>query len=190
MDPIEKAIGVLKLGGVIAYPTDTIYGLGANIFDENAVRRVFELKRRPLGKPLSAAVSSLAMLEKIVFLSAENRKIVETLLPGPVTLILPRKEIVLDIMTGGSDKIGVRWIENETVNKIISGAGFPITATSANISGGPEAKSSQELAVSPDFVVEGRCRLGQPSTVVDLIERRILREGAGLEKVREVMKGF
>ncbi|MBN2094980.1 MAG: threonylcarbamoyl-AMP synthase [Candidatus Aenigmarchaeota archaeon] len=188
MDDTERAIGVLKLGGVIAYPTDTVYGLGANIFDENAIRRVFEVKRRPLGKPISVMVSGIEMLERVAYLSPENRSIAKELLPGPVTLILPATEFVSTLLTGGTGTIGVRWIESDTVNKIILGAGFPITATSANLAGGSDAKTPEELAVEPDFVLTGNCGLGQPSTVVDLVGKRILREGAGLEKVKQALE--
>lgn len=189
MDTIEKAAEVLRLGGVIAYPTDTVYGLGANIFDEQAIMRVIELKRRPIGKPISVAVSGIKMLENIAHLSEENRKITELLLPGPVTLILPAKDVVSPLLTGNLGKIGVRWVESPLIDKLLGFTKFPITATSANLAGGSDVTCPKDLEVVPDFVIGGDCPGGTPSTVVDLVEKRILREGAGMENVRAALKG-
>ncbi|MCK4429365.1 MAG: threonylcarbamoyl-AMP synthase [Candidatus Aenigmarchaeota archaeon] len=187
MKQIEKAVEVLKIGGVIAYPTETVYGIGANIFDENAVRRVFEIKRRQFNKPLSVAVSNFEMMENLVYLSPENRKILEKLLPGPVTIILPKKEIVSNLITANSEFIGIRFPENEVAGEIISKAKFPITATSANFSGEEDVTEANNIKVGVDFVVEGECKYKKPSTVIDLVNKKILREGVGIEKVKKLL---
>ena len=184
---ILKAVEILKLGGVIAYPTETVYGLGANIFNELAIRRIFEIKGRLINKPISVAVSSFEMLESIACVSLENRKIIGKLLPGPITIILPKKEIVSSLLTGGTDFIGIRFPENKTAKEIIEKVGFPITATSANFSGEKEITDAKDITLGVDFIVKGKCKYKKPSTILDLVERRILREGAGIEKVREIL---
>ena len=184
---ILKAVEILKLGGVIAYPTETVYGLGANIFNELAIRRIFEIKGRLINKPISVAVSSFEMLESIACVSLENKRIIRKLLPGPITIILPKKEIVSSLLTGGTDFIGIRYPENKTAKEIIEKAGFPITATSANFSGEKEITEAKDITLNVDFIVKGKCKYKKSSTILDLVERRILREGAGIEKVREIL---
>ncbi len=188
MNQIKKAVEILKIGGIIAYPTETVYGIGANIFDELAVRRIFEIKKRQFNKPLSVAVSNFKMLENLVYLSSENRKIMEKLLPGPVTIILPKKEIVSNLITANSDFVGVRLPENKVAREIISKAKFPITATSANLSGKKEVTEAKDVKVDVDFIVTGECKYKNPSTVIDLVNKKILREGAGIEKVKLILK--
>jgi len=190
MNQIEKAVEILKLGGIIAYPTETVYGIGANIFDDLALRRVFEIKRRPLNKPISVAVSSFEMLETIAWVSREERKIIYKLLPGPVTVILPKKEIVSLLLTGGSEVLGIRFPENRIAREIIKKAGFPITSTSANFSGEKEISEAENINLDVDFVVKGKCKYKKPSTVVDLVRKKILREGPEVEKVRRILKLF
>jgi L-threonylcarbamoyladenylate synthase len=195
MNQIEKAVEILKIGGVIAYPTETVYGLGANIFNELAIRRIFEIKGRTINKPISVSVASFEMLENIACVSLENRKIIENLLPGPITVILPKKEIVSGLLTGGSDLIGIRFPENKIAIGIIEKAKFPITSTSANFSGEKEITEAKDITLNVDFVVQitrrnykyGECKYKKPSTVVDLVNKRILREGAGIEKVKAIL---
>ncbi len=187
MNQIEKAVKILKIGGIVAYPTETVYGVGANIFDESAVRRVFEIKRRPINKPISVAVASFEMLEKVACVSLENRKIIDELLPGPVTIILPKKEIISSLLSGGTDLIGIRFPENKRAREIIEKARFPITSTSVNFSGEKEITEMKDITLNVDFVVQGDCYYKKPSTVLDLVERRILREGVGVERVKEIL---
>ena len=188
MNQIEKAAEVLKLGGIIAYPTETVYGLGVNIFDETAIRRLFEIKRRSLNKPISVAVANFKMLNDIACVFEKDKELLEKLLPGPVTIILPRKEVVSDLLAAGRDLIGIRFPENETTREIIEKAGFPITATSANFSGEEDVFESKYVKPEVDFVVNGDCKYKRPSTVVDLGNRRILREGVNLERVKQALK--
>ena len=188
MNQIEKAAEVLKLGGIIAYPTETVYGLGANIFNENAIRRLFEIKRRSLNKPISVAVANFKMLEDIACVFEKDKEILKKLLPGPVTIILPKKEVVSDLLTTGRDLIGIRFPENELTREIIEKAGFPITATSANFSGEEEITEAKYVKPEVDFIVGGDCKYKIPSTVVDLTNRRILREGVDLEEVKQALE--
>ena len=188
MNQIEKAAEILRLGGIIAYPTETVYGFGANIFNETAIRRLFEIKQRPLSKPISVAVANFNMLENIACVFEKDKEILKKLLPGPVTIILPKKEVISDLLTARRGLIGIRFPENKTAREIIEKAGFPITATSANFSGGEEVTEVRYVKQDVDYIVDGECKYKRPSTIVDLVNRKILREGANLEKVKQTLK--
>jgi len=190
MNQIKKAVDILKKGGIIAYPTDTVYGLGANIFNQKAVRKVFQLKGRNFNKALSVAVANFQMIENIVYLSKENKEFIKKLLPGPLTLILPKKKIISNLITGRGELIGIRLPESEEAIKIVKEAKFPITATSANLSGKREITNPEELELNVDFIVKGACKYKKPSTVIDLVNRKIIREGAGLKKAKKVLENF
>jgi len=167
---LEKAVEVLESGGVVVYPTETVYGLGADAFSERAVRRVFELKGRAFKKPISVAVSSFEMLESVAIVeSAEVEEILNALLPGPVTVLLPRKAVLPEILTAGSPLVGVRMPEHEIALRLITAFGRPLTATSANISGKKPPASFEDVEIEADFKLNGgRCPYGEPSTVVCL----------------------
>jgi len=167
---LEKAVEVLESGGVVVYPTETVYGLGADALSERAVRRVFELKGRAFKKPISVAVSSFEMLESVAIVeSAEVEEILNALLPGPVTVLLPRRAVLPEILTGGSPLVGVRMPEHEIALRLITAFGRPLTATSANISGKKPPASFEDVEIEADFKLNGgRCPYGEPSTVVCL----------------------
>ncbi|MGV8174320.1 MAG: L-threonylcarbamoyladenylate synthase [Methanothrix sp.] len=178
-------------GGVIVYPTETVYGLGANALDEQAVMRVFQIKKRPLDRPIFLAVSSFEMLEKVAEISRKDMILLEQILPGPVSVLIRKRSIVPDILTAGSPLVGIRYPDHETALRIIDLAG-PITSTSANRSGSPSPASAME--VSPDIksrvdeVVDGgRCAYAQPSTLLDVSKREIIRPGAGLDRVQKAI---
>jgi len=183
---------VLREGGTVVYPTDTVYGLGANIFHEMAVLNVYLMKERSLDKPISVCVSKIADIEQVAHLDLQAEKIIQKILPGPYTLILNKKETIPSQITGGMDKIGVRIPDNAICREI--SREFPITTTSANISGRTSPKSAQEaqreLDDNPDIIIDsGPCSSGISSTVVDLTVNppRIVRKGAGMEKLRQFM---
>jgi len=178
-------------GGVIVYPTETVYGLGANALDEQAVMRVFQIKKRPLSKPIFLAVSNFDMLMNVAEVSRDDLDLLEQLLPGPVSVLVRKKPIVPDILTAGSPLLGIRYPDHETALRIIDLAG-PITSTSANRTGAQPPTSA--ASVSPDIrdrvdaVVDGgKCRYAQPSTLLDLQKREIIRPGAGLDKVMKAI---
>lgn len=188
---IANAARLIVGGGVIVYPTETVYGLGANALDEQAVLRVFQVKKRPLSMPIFLAVSSLEMLEKVAEVRREDRALLEQLLPGPVSVLVRKKEVVPDLLTAGSPLVGIRFPEHEMAQKIIDGAG-PITSTSANRTGSPSpasaAEVAREIAERVDLVVDGgKCRYARASTLLDLEKREIVRPGAGLESVLEAI---
>jgi L-threonylcarbamoyladenylate synthase len=183
MDIVERAVQVLRRDGIIVYPTDTVYGLGGDAFSDDAVLHVYEAKRRPVGKPISVAVSDTEMLCAIARVDDFSLDVVSHFLPGPVTVILESRSCIPDLITGGTGRIGVRIPAHDLALEIIRGLDSPITATSANISGEKDPASPDEVRVPYDLLVNGGTLSGLPSTVVDLGERRILRRGALAEDV-------
>ncbi len=179
---IKKASRVLELGGVVVYPTETLYGLGANAFDHAAVQRVFEIKGRNPSKPSSVAFRDLDQAKKFLEFTLAAEKLTKKFLPGPLTIILNAK-IEFEQFLGGS-KVSVRIPDHPVVQALLKEIKFPITSTSANLSGGKdplEAKDAMEqVGESVDLILDaGKCKYGKPSTVVDCSsgEVEIVREG-------------
>jgi L-threonylcarbamoyladenylate synthase len=177
---IRRVIKVLKNDGVIAYPTDTLYGLGANIYSETAIKKVFKIKGRDYNKPLSICLSKIEDIEKIAYIDQKKEEI-KQILPGPFTIILKKKNHISPLLTAGGDKIGVRIPENQICRKITSQ--IPITSTSANLSGKsvPDSvdKIMNQLEDSIDLIIDGGPAQGIPSTVIDWTTHppKILRKG-------------
>lgn len=176
----------LRGGGLVAIPTETVYGLAANIFDERAVRRIFRVKGRPADNPLIVHVSgwrqAVALLQDIPDGAEE---LARRFWPGPLTLVLPRNASVLDCVTSGLDTVAVRMPRHPLALACIRAAGVPLAAPSANRSGGPSPTTAehvwQEMRGRIDAVVDGGAsRVGIESTVLDLTAAapRILRPGA------------
>jgi len=171
---IEKAAAVILAGGLVAFPTETVYGLGANGLDEKAVRSIFRVKGRPADNPLILHVSSREMLDTIT----RDRppvagRLIDCFWPGPLTLVLYRTGIVCDMVTGGLDTVAVRMPDNDTALSLIGGAGVPVAAPSANRSGRPSPTSArhvlEDLDGSIDLILDGgRSAFGVESTVLDL----------------------
>lgn len=183
----QRAAEVLKQGGIVAFPTDTVYGLGAIYSDAQAVRKVFAAKGRPENKPLSLLVSSAEQVTQI----AENipdcaYKLMDSFWPGALTLIFRKKKdaYIPEEVTAGADTIGFRMPDLELTRQIISSAGSPLAAPSANISGrrsaSDAAEAIEDLNGRIDMIIDGgACPVGVSSTVLDMSskEYRILREG-------------
>lgn len=171
---ISEAIDVLADGGIVLYPTDTVYGLGANIFDSRAVRRVFEIKQRSLLKPLSILVSNVKAIDLVARVSVEQKKVIDSHLPGPYTFILNKRKIVPRVVTSGSKYVGVRVPDNEIACRL---AGlFPITTTSANLSDEDVLSTPKEileqLDCDVDLVIDvGELNSNHASKIVDLSGR-------------------
>jgi len=182
---LEPAAEIIARGGVIAFRTDTFYGLGANPFNETAVRKINELKGREDGKPILIVISDLTQVER--FFAAQSPEFVrlsERFWPGPLTLIgAARSEVPAEI-TAGTKTIGIRLPDDEDVRNLVRACGGALTATSANPASKAPAKTAQEVAdyfpVGIDLIVDGgAARTDQPSTVVDVrgAPARIIREG-------------
>lgn len=185
---IRKAAEIIRNGGIVVYPTETVYGIGANIFSEKALERVFRIKKRVADKPISVAVSNFKMMDDLVYISKRQRPFIEKFLPGPVTVILKKKNIVPDILAAGRDSIGIRYPDHELALELIELAGVPITSTSANFSGEAPPKRTDDIKISADYILDGGECAGEPSTVVDLVQMKIIRKGARYEEVMDAIQ--
>ena len=168
---INEAIDVLADGGVVIYPTDTVYGLGANIFDNKAVRNVFKIKQRKLLKPLSILVSNTDAIEVVAKISVYQKDTLDKYLPDPYTFILNKTPVVPRVVTSGLTHVGVRVPKNEIACKLASI--FPITTTSANLSDenvlSTPDKILEQLGCDVDLVIDvGPLESNKASTIVDL----------------------
>jgi len=201
-DQIETAIAIIKNGGTVVYPTETVYGLGADAFSEAAVRNVYKIKRRrAVTQPISIAVSSFDMLHEVADIDSECFEIIAELLPGPVTILLRKKDRVPAILTAASEVVGVRFPDNEIATRIIEETG-PITATSANVSGRNPPTCIEEVELKVDLlgiiINGGKCKYSMPSTVVDMSKAgatanekgaiEIKRKGACYDQVLHVLR--
>ncbi|HEX7576247.1 MAG TPA: L-threonylcarbamoyladenylate synthase [Candidatus Methanoperedens sp.] len=185
---IQKASDIIKNNGIVIYPTETVYGIGANIFSNVALEKVFAIKKRDKDKPVSVAVSDFGMMENLVYIGEKEKRFINRFLPGPVTVILKKKEKVPDILTSGSELVGIRFPAHDTTIKLILLAGVPITSTSANISGEAPPKRVAQIKIAADYIIDGGDCSGEPSTVVDLVNGKILRKGAKYEEVKVALE--
>lgn len=183
MDIIEKAVSVLIRDGTVIYPTETVYGLGADAFSDDAILKVYEAKRRPLSQPISIAVAGFDMLSAVAFIEPGMEEFIEAFLPGPVTVVLQAKRVVPDILTGGTGMIGIRIPANDLALELLERFDSPVTATSANLHGAKDPSSPDECTVPRDLLIDGGRLPGTPSTVVDLKARAILRSGVYADRI-------
>jgi len=167
----------------VVYPTDTLYGLGADAFSDEAIMKVFEAKGREYHKPISIAVSDPDMIEAVAYIDEMAQAFIETFLPGPFTVILPARRIIPLSLTAGTQKIGIRYPDHEIALELIGRYDSPITATSANLSGGPDPVTLELCNVPYDFAINAGSLSGTPSTIIDLEFREIIRVGAEVDSV-------
>ena len=184
---LSNAIAALSRGDVIVYPTDTLYALGADIYNEDAVKKVFKIKRRPRNLPLPIAVSNFKEMEKIAYTNDLVKTVVEQLLPGELTVLLFKKDKVSNAITTGSNKVAVRIPGNDIALDLLSKFG-PLTVTSANIhrQKTPYVINDITMQFSKDIQVYldyGKLD-GKPSTIVDLTSKDlvIVRQGSITKK--------
>ena len=168
---IDEAVKVLADGGVILYPTDTVYGLGANIFNRKAVKKVYNIKKRSYLKPVSLLVSSKDAIPLVSKASLNQRNFIDKYLPGPYTFILKKSKIVPRHLTSGSANVGVRVPKSEIACSLAKI--FPITTTSANLSNKDTLDTPEEilkqLGCEVDLIIDvGPLKFGNPSTIIDL----------------------
>ncbi len=184
---IEQAAALIRSGEIVALPTETVYGLGANALDGKAVAKIFAAKNRPSFNPLITHVSSIEQAGGLVKITAEARSVMQEFWPGPLTIILPRKENsgVSDLVTAGLDTLAVRMPAHKVAKELIKQAGVPIAAPSANASGEPSATTPRHVQESlgenaPFILAAGSCDVGLESTVLDMSGGApvILRPGA------------
>ena len=184
-EELKKCIETINKGGLVIFPTETVYGIGANAYNEEAVRKIYEVKMRPDEKPLSIMVSSIDEISKYAIISNEiEEKIIKKYMPGPITIVLKKKPGVFDYISSGKDTIGIRIPDNEIILKLLKEAKLPIVAPSANISGNPSGIILSEILKDFDGKVEicidgGKAKLSEPSTIVKVVDNKpvILRQG-------------
>ncbi len=178
---IDEAALLLKEGKVIVYPTDTVYGLGADALNEGAISRIFEIKGREKDMAISVAVCSLNMAREYAEFDDCAEKLFVKYMPGALTLIVKNRKFP-EILTGGTDRIGIRMPDEDIALRLIRKFGRPITATSANKHGKPPAKTVEEaraqLGDEVDLYLDDGKRDGKPSTVYDCVSRKVIRQGS------------
>jgi L-threonylcarbamoyladenylate synthase len=192
----DEARRVLTSGGVLALPTETFYALAVNPFDEAALARLFALKERPASKPVLVLVGDSAMLDQVADeVPAAGARLLARFWPGPLTLILPAREGLPELLTVGTGTIGVRVPRQAVTCRLLTFLGFPVTGTSANRSGAAPlveaAAVAREFGDRVDLILDaGPCPGGLPSTIVDVtsIPPRLVRAGAvPLAELRTVL---
>jgi L-threonylcarbamoyladenylate synthase len=190
------AAEVLQAGGVVVYPTETLYGLGANAWNNAAVRRVLELKRRPAGKPVLVIVPSVESIRGLVAnFGPAARALTDNFWPGPLTLVFQASQDVSEELLQGGSTIGVRIPSTPLCRRLTELSGYPITSTSANISGQPVGSGVDDIeaALGPGvdlYLDAGRLPPSLASSIVDVSESppRLLREGAiSFDQLRSVV---
>jgi L-threonylcarbamoyladenylate synthase len=183
--PIDEAVYVLKRGGVIGYPTETVYGLAVDAYNEDALRKLFMIKEREMNKPISLLVRDVAMVEAVASrIPPVALSLIRGYWPGALTIIFAASERCSPILTGQSGKIGVRISPHRIVQTLLDAFKNPITATSANLSGMPSVVDSHEVyrvfRGKIDLVIDGGTAPGEgESTVIDVTVSppKVLREG-------------
>ena len=193
---LSYAADVFLRGGLVAVPTETVYGLAGNGLDAKAIAKIYEAKGRPAAKPISLLVPNMAAVEMVCpGIPGPARLLAEAFWPGPLTIVLPSRGSVPDILRAGGDTVGVRCPDHPRTLEFLRLAGVPAAAPSANISGMPSPKSAGDVLAYFDGKIDcvidgGACTLGVESTIVLLAGGgyRILRQGALPE--REIARFF
>jgi len=191
---IKEAAEEIAAGNLIVYPTETVYGIGADIFNEVAVKNVFLAKNRPFDMALSVAVSDKRMMEKIAVVDDKAEKLIKAFLPGPLTIIIEKKKEVPNLVTSMSKKVGIRIPDHVGALELIKKTG-PIVATSANVHSHPDAtdinSAVKDLGSSISmYIDDGPSRLKKPSTIVWIMNKEveIVRQGAiTIKQIEDVL---
>ena len=173
---INEAVEIIKEGGVIVFPTDTVYGLGCDATNEKAVARAFKIKRRAKNRPVAVIVSDLLMVKKLAFFDKKIEKILLAIWPSPVTVLLQKRDVLPALVTGVQTTIGLRIPDYKIAHFLVAKCGVPLVATSANLSGQPPSHRINEVLeqfinepFKPDLILSaGDLKFSQPSTIIDL----------------------
>lgn len=174
IEKIAFAAQVLRDGGVVAFPTETVYGLGANTFNQAAVHKIFCAKGRPSDNPLIVHVAKLSDMDKLVKdMPKQAEKLIQVFWPGPLTIIMKKTDAVPDVVTAGLDTVAIRMPSHSIAHKLIEVSGVPVAAPSANLSGKPSPTVAQhvidDLYGRVDVIIDGGCsQVGLESTVIDV----------------------
>ncbi|MBR0599594.1 L-threonylcarbamoyladenylate synthase [Sinanaerobacter chloroacetimidivorans] len=174
LEKVDEAAEILKNGGLVAFPTETVYGLGANALDPKAVAKIYEAKGRPSDNPLIVHISRASDIGELTpMLTPKIIKLIDHFWPGPLTMVLTKKDNVPDITTGGLDTVAIRMPDDPAALELIKKAGCPVAAPSANISGRPSPTKGEHVVEDLNgkidaILVGGDCRVGIESTVLDM----------------------
>lgn len=193
---INEAADVIRSGGIVAFPTETVYGLGANALDAKACTKIYRAKKRPPDNPLIVHVADFDIERYVKNIPDKARLLMEAFWPGPITIIMKKSDIISDTVTAGLDSVGIRMPENKVARKLIEVAGVPIAAPSANLSGKPSPTTIEhcidDLSGRVDMIIGGdQSQVGLESTVVDTDGDKItiLRPGAITKEMLEEIVG-
>jgi L-threonylcarbamoyladenylate synthase len=193
---IKKAAEVIKSGGTVVFPTETVYGLGANALSAEACQKIFEAKGRPQDNPLIVHVADFDVSKYVKYVPDNAKRLMEAFWPGPLTIIMPKSDTIPEKVTGGLDSVAIRMPENKTARKLIELAGVPIAAPSANTSGRPSPTTIEhcieDLKGKVNMIIGGeKCEVGLESTVVDTTGDSvvILRPGGVTKEMLESVVG-
>lgn len=194
---IELAGEIIKNGGLVAFPTETVYGLGANALDENAVKKIYAAKGRPADNPLIVHIAEKDdILPLVSEITPKAKALIDAFFPSPLTIILKKSDIVPNLVSGGLDTVAVRMPKNETARAVIRASGCPIAAPSANTSGLPSPTKAkyviEDMMGKIDAIIDGgSCEVGVESTVITLAGKTpvLLRPGAITKEMLEEVIG-
>ena len=192
---LDDVVGVLKSGELVIIPTDTLYGIAADPFNEASIKKVFIAKNRPFDMPLSIAVSNEKMMESVAVLNENARKLIRKFMPGPLTIMLTKKPSIPDMLTSGSNQVGIRIPDHPFALRLIDRFG-PVTATSANLHSHPDPVETsvalKDLKNHALICVDcGKTKLQVPSTIVDVSDGavEIIRKGAiSQEQIEDALR--
>ena len=197
LDFLTECAKIIKGGGIVAFPTETVYGLGGSAFDSKAVERIYEAKNRPPVKALSCLVYDLEQSESLGYITPEAKLLFEKFSPGPLTVVLKKKACVPSIVTAGMDTVGIRFPANAVARELIRLCGTPLATPSANISGEPSPTDGktviEKLYGRVDAIIDGGItEVGRESSIVSLGEdgkAKILRIGSlPIEEIKKYVE--
>lgn len=190
---IQEVADAIRCGGVVVFKTDTVYGIGANAYDEKACRRIYEIKQRPMRKPLSVLITDEEMLRKIVeTISPVEQKLMEGFWPGALTIKFRKRPGVLpDVISAGDDFVRVRLLGEGVARELVAAAGVPVVAPSANLAGSPTGTKMmqirEELGEKVDYVLdEGDVADETTSTIVQVVDGKVIMIREGKIKQEEI----
>ena len=189
-EKLKRPAQMLKNGEIIVFPTETVYGVGTNAFIKQSINRLYEIKKRPRNKPISILVSNFDMINMCASnISEIEYKVMKAFFPGPLTIILNKKECIPDELTNNTKTVGIRMPDNELTLKLIEYAGIPLATTSANISGKTSGISIDDIYGDFNenvdlYIDSGKSKIGIASTIVKIVNNEpiILREGTITKK--------
>lgn len=192
---IFEVSSALNEGKIVVFKTDTVYGIGTNAFNKEACKRIYEIKGRPMNKPLCVLISDISMLREIVdFISSAEQKLIDAFWPGPLTIKFKKKENVLpDVVSAGDEYVRVRLLKDGLAYNLVKTAGVPIVAPSANLAGSPTGTEIEniisELGGKVDYILDsGNINNDTTSTIVEISDEKVIIIREGKIKKEEIAK--